>query len=111
MAQRRRKQGERRRELKYTFDTFLWLLRESEREREYIHGHECFFHFVFSHTSMDALLSPARCLVFSFSFFFHSSHIYPDESLLEAECKLNTNREGGVGVRGDTRGKKGRLMM
>lgn len=58
----------------FTFNTFLW---GEKKESEYIHGREWFLSLCFTHTSMDAPLSPPYRLV------FHSSHIYSGESLLE----------------------------
>ncbi len=38
---------------------------EGEKESKYIHGRECFLSLCFTHTSMDAPLSPPYHLVFT----------------------------------------------
>lgn len=75
---------------------------EGVKESKNIHGREWFLSLCFTHTSMDAPLSPP------FPFSLHFSRIYSSESLLEEECKLNT--EWG-GEREEYEREKGRLMM
>lgn len=67
---------------------------EGVKESKNIHGREWFLSLCFTHTSMDAPLSPP------FPFSLHFSRIYSSESLLE-----------GGGEREEYEREKGRLMM